>query len=124
VWILTRVLFVLLALRLLVPPGICLCKLSSPASRLLADALGNEPLSLPAETEHHDDHHDGCPAGGLCEALGLRPAGPGPIELPLVAVLPVLADFVSTGAAASPFELPLAAAPCPPLCVTHCALRC
>jgi hypothetical protein len=123
--ILTRVLFVLLTLRLLVPPGICLCKLSSPASRLLASALGNDLPPPPAESEPDDHHHhDGCPASPLSQALGLRPAGPGPIELPLVALLPVLDDVASTGASVSPLELPLAAAPRPPLCVSYCALRC
>src|SRR5262249_3294448 len=72
-----RILFVLLPLRLLVPPGICLCKLSSPASRFLAGTLGAEPVPVPVE---HDDHHeDGCPVSSLNEAMGLRPAGPGPI---------------------------------------------
>jgi hypothetical protein len=121
---LTRILFVLLTLRLLVPPGICLCKLSSPASRLLASTLGKDLPPPPVESEDEHHHHDGCPASPLCEALGLRPAGPGPIELLLVTLLPVDADATLPAVAQSPLDFPLTAAPRPPLCVSCCALRC
>jgi hypothetical protein len=121
--ILKLILFVLLTLRLLMPPGICVCKLSSPAARLLAQVLGNELPAPPTETDH-DDHDDGCPAGPLKEALGLRPAGPGPIELPFVALLPVLPDAVLPASSTAPLERFLCISPLPPLCVSHCALRC
>ena len=120
--ILTRVLFVLLTLRLLVPPGICLCKLSSPVSRFLASALGNDLPAPPVETDGH--HDDGCPASPLKEALGLRPAGPGPIELPLAALLGVPAECALPCPATDPLDRPLCSAPLVPLCVSYCALRC
>ena len=40
---LTRILFVLLTLRLLMPAGICACKSASPAGRMLAALLHFEP---------------------------------------------------------------------------------
>jgi hypothetical protein len=123
VLILTRLLFVMLALRLLVPPGICLCKLSSPTSRLLIELLNSDP-SIPVENESEDDHHDGCPCSAVNEGMGLRPAGPGPIDVPLVGVLPVLSEAAVPGVPALPVEISFSAAPRPPLCVSCCALRC
>jgi hypothetical protein len=71
--ILRPLLLVAITLRLLMPPGVCLCKLSSPAVRLLSLALGGDP---PASVPEHDDHehHPGCPASGLTEGLGVQPA--------------------------------------------------
>jgi hypothetical protein len=120
--ILTRVLFILLTLRLLVPPGMCLCKLSSPASRLLASVLGNDLPPPEGETDDHH-HHDGCPASPLSTAMGLRPDGPGPIEMPLIGMLTALHEAVSA-ATVSLLDLLLCDTPCPPLCVSCCALRC
>ena len=74
--ILYRILIALMALRLLMPPGICACKLSSPAARLLADFLAlTKPLppAPPADAED-DDHAPGCPASPLAVAMGLKPA--------------------------------------------------
>jgi hypothetical protein len=119
-----RVLLFLLALRLLLPPGICICKVSSPASRALAAALGNESAPLAAEDDDDTHHDDGCPASPLKEGMGLRPAGPGPIELPLTGLLPVLPDPEPVAALASALEIFLDLLPRPPLCVSHCALRC
>lgn len=48
----------LLSIRLMVPPGVCLCHLAGEAH------------------EQHEGHHDGCPASGLGPALGLQPASP------------------------------------------------
>jgi hypothetical protein len=121
--ILTRALFILLALRLLVPPGICLCKLSSPASRLLAQALNSDHVP-PVENDDDHHHHDGCPASPLNEGMGLRPAGPGPIDMPLIALLHVQPDDPFPGSPALPVDLSFSAAPRPPLCVSCCALRC
>ncbi len=119
---LTLILIALIGLRLLVPPGICLCKLSSPASRLLCTVLGGEPLPAPVESDDH--HHDGCPAGVLSEGMGVVPAGPVLFDLPCTALLNVPpADVAPTG---EPLHALVAfpASPRPPLFVSHCALRC
>jgi hypothetical protein len=72
--ILYHLLIALTALRLLMPPGICACKLSSPAARLLADffqTAGPQPAA-PADAED-DDHAPGCPASPLAVGMGLKP---------------------------------------------------
>ena len=73
--ILYKALVALMALRLLMPPGICACKLSSPAARLLADFF-QTARSLPTapDGEEDDDHAPGCPASPLAVAMGLMPA--------------------------------------------------
>jgi hypothetical protein len=104
----------LIVLRLFMPPGICVCKLSSPASRLLAAVCGRELPVIPGD-EADDDHNPGCPAFFLAQGLGVAPpSGPGPILLPpagvvsnsLSAVYP-LAD----GLCPSPFSTALSADP-------------
>src|SRR5215469_7959166 len=63
-----------MALRLLMPPGICACKLSSPAARLLASFFQTgPPQPAPADAED-DDHAPGCPASPLAVGMGLKPA--------------------------------------------------
>jgi hypothetical protein len=89
----------LIVLRLLMPPGICVCKLSCPASRLLAAVCGSELPTLPGD-EADDDHNPGCPACYLAQGLGVAPpSGPGPLfltltgsVLPLPPCFPALAD--------------------------------
>ena len=73
--ILYRILIALMALRLLMPPGICACKLSSPAARLLAAFLqtGLPQPAAPSDAED-DDHAPGCPASPLAVGMGLVPA--------------------------------------------------
>jgi hypothetical protein len=67
------ILMVLIALRLLMPPGICACKWSSPAARLLAALLQNQ-RQVPAEQERDDDDHaPGCPASPLAAGMGVKP---------------------------------------------------
>ena len=67
-----RILYVLIFLRLMAPPGVCLCKLSAPALAFLA---GN---SLPQEDQTQDDDHlPGCPCSPLCAGMGLQP----PVEM-------------------------------------------
>src|SRR3954453_1366552 len=67
----------LMVVRLLMPPGLCICQQTGGgAIRLLAPA-GTE---FPPEPEH-DDHHPGCPASFLSLGLGVLPAGPGPLDL-------------------------------------------
>jgi hypothetical protein len=69
---------VLMTIRLLLPPGICICTLNAGGARLLAMVLGSEmPATLP---DNHDegDHAPGCPASALSWGLGVSPpAGPG-----------------------------------------------
>jgi hypothetical protein len=119
--ILSRILLVLITVRLLMPPGICICHLSSPAAYLLTVALGGEP-PMPS-TEPHDDHDPGCPASALAPALGLQPAGP---EIVLDTSLPDLE--VTSPSALTPLLLDHRSlfsffwAAAPPLYLSHCAL--
>jgi hypothetical protein len=121
--ILHRTLFVLVTLRLLVPPGVCLCKLSSPAARVLADLLGRE---APApEPEEDEDHAAGCPASKVSEGLGVRPA-PAPAQ-PDLALGQGVVDRSSPPAGLAPPEAQpapaFAAPPETPLFLMLCALR-
>jgi hypothetical protein len=70
-----RTFLVLIVLRLLMPPGICVCKHSSFASRALTEALGGEHETAPEGPDDHD-HVPGCPASDLAAGMGLFPAGP------------------------------------------------
>jgi hypothetical protein len=74
--ILYRILIALMALRLLMPPGICACKLSSPAARLLASFFqtGRPQIPAPPADAEDDDHAPGCPASPLAVGMGLKPA--------------------------------------------------
>jgi hypothetical protein len=71
---LRALLMVLIGLRLLMPPGICACKWSSPAARLLL-ALVCSDRQLPVEQSRHsdDDHDAGCPASPLSAGMGVAP---------------------------------------------------
>src|SRR5262245_36093641 len=72
--ILYRALLLLVFLRLMAPPGICLCKSAAPVHVFLADLLGGLPPA--PEPEDDDDHAPGCPASKLCEGMGLWPTAP------------------------------------------------
>jgi hypothetical protein len=120
----TLSLCVLITLRLLMPPGICVCKLSSPASRLLLAACGQEiPDRNSGDEEADDDHHPGCPASFLSVGMGVAPPpGPGPIELPMTGTVEDESSIAFTSA--SEF-LPLSRGgleSSAPLYVVHCAL--
>jgi hypothetical protein len=67
-------LMVLIVLRLLMPPGICACKWSSPAARLLLGITKSE-RQIPSEPqrENEDDHDAGCPASPLSTGMGVAP---------------------------------------------------
>jgi hypothetical protein len=67
-------LMILIAVRLLMPPGICACKWSSPAARLLI-ALTQSDRQIPSEQERDgdDDHDAGCPASPLAAGMGVKP---------------------------------------------------
>jgi hypothetical protein len=76
--ILYRLLLVLLTLRLLMPPGICVCKWNAPAARLLAEVLHTHHEDLPSPADDDDDHAPGCPASPLACGMGVKPASPSP----------------------------------------------
>ena len=77
----SRMLFVLIGLRLLMPPGICACKQSGPAADLLVQALGKQAPPRPAPPQKDDDHAPGCPASYLSQGLGVAPPpGPGALD--------------------------------------------
>jgi hypothetical protein len=100
-------LFVLLTVRLLMPPGVCICKLSSPATRMLAAALGSEAPA--SEPEDDNDHSPGCPASPLAAGLGVAPpSGPGKVALALnlVSVLPDLPSLDAVQAVCPADTLP------------------
>jgi hypothetical protein len=115
---------VFIVLRLLMPPGICVCKLSSPALRWFALLNGQEQPSVPAEpAEEEDDHAPGCPASYLSQGMGVAPpSGPGPFILPWTGYVATAAD------SPIPFTTHLVPPsadiflPALPLQVAHCAL--
>ena len=80
-----RILFVLLFLRLMAPPGICLCKLN-------ASAILFPQGTVPSESdEPDDDHAPGCPCSPLAAGMGLRvpvESAPVPVLSFKVAALP------------------------------------
>jgi hypothetical protein len=72
-----QVLFVLLTIRLLLPPGICVCQWHSPAARFVVSLLNTgKEVPPPPPEEKEDDHEPGCPASKLAAGMGLRPASP------------------------------------------------
>jgi hypothetical protein len=75
VTVLLRSLLVLMAVRVLLPPGICICRYDAAAGRLLGSWLNVSLPALPAPVEDDDDDHEpGCPCSPLAAALGLIPA--------------------------------------------------
>jgi hypothetical protein len=111
---------VLIGLRLLVPPSVCLCQLTGQAVCLVSGLL--RPDLPPPEPEEHDDHADGCPASRMSVGMGVPP----------VSVPPLVARDTASPAG---FEMSLAPvpadhntpryfsrAPDTPLCLTLCAL--
>ena len=119
--ILSRLLVLLIFARILVPPGMCLCKLEAPASRAVAWVLGSDAPDLPLD-HHDDDHHPGCPASYLSLGLGLHPM---PFMEPLPPFLSHPAYTPSLSATALVVPLSIRAtdfAADPPLYVSHCAL--
>ncbi len=88
-----KILMVLITLRLLMPPGICACKWSSPAGRLLA-ALTHSERSIPIEEDRDDDDHDaGCPASPLAAGMGVKPPSEPLLPPGLTLDLPPLLRF-------------------------------
>ncbi len=122
--ILYRILIALMALRLLMPPGICACKLSSPAARLLASLFQTALPQPPAPTDAEDDDHaPGCPASPLAVAMGLKPASH-PILPPDLALErpPVLEEAEWTLCVGPPAPTAAGGSAQQPLYLTLCAL--
>jgi hypothetical protein len=69
---LRTILMVLIGIRMLMPPGICVCKWNSPAARFLV-ALWQSDRQVPVEEERDDDHAPGCPASPLAVGMGVKP---------------------------------------------------
>lgn len=122
--ILYRILIALMALRLLMPPGICACKLSSPAARLLAGFFrtGLPQPAAPADAED-DDHAPGCPASPLAVGMGLKPASH-PILPPDLALErpPTLEEAELAPCVAPPASAAACGLATGPLYLTLCAL--
>src|SRR5690242_13470686 len=96
-----------MTLRLLLPPGICVCKWNSPAAHMLVDLFQTGKEIPPPEPEDPNSDAPGCPASPFAVGMGLRPASPPPLLLdpafespPLVEVVP--SDFRFTSATAEP----------------------
>ncbi|HZV04501.1 MAG TPA: hypothetical protein VE999_05375 [Gemmataceae bacterium] len=71
---LRAMLMVLIVVRLLMPPGICACKWSSPAARLLvAISQSDRQIPVQQERDNDDDHDAGCPASPLSAGMGIIP---------------------------------------------------
>lgn len=67
------ILMALIVLRLLLPPGICVCQWSSPAARLLVALTKSDRKVPPQHESDDDDHAPGCPASPLAVGMGVRP---------------------------------------------------
>jgi hypothetical protein len=71
---LRALLMVLIVARLLMPPGICACKWSSPAARLLIALMQSDrQIPVQQERDNDDDHDAGCPASPLSAGMGVTP---------------------------------------------------
>jgi hypothetical protein len=124
VYYLRTILMLLMAIRLLMPPGICVCKLNSPAARTLAQLLGLKRDVPPAENDPNPDDHDpGCPASSLSAALGLRPPSePMPPLLPALEHLPTSLQSTCPCLLVSGMGDPSSAHPDKPSHLTLCIL--
>lgn len=72
-------LFVLLAFRLMLPPGICVCQWNSTAALVRLGLLAaDDSQPQPPADDKDDDHDPGCPASKLATGMGLRPAAAPP----------------------------------------------
>jgi hypothetical protein len=116
-----RLLILLIVVRILVPPCMCLCKLEAPASRAIAWVFGTEVPDAPMDY-HDDDHHPGCPASYLSLGLGLQPM-PFIEPLPSSLSLPAPTPFLPATTLVVPVSISaMTIGADPPLYVSHCAL--
>jgi hypothetical protein len=125
-----QILFVLLTMRLLMPPGICACKWSSPAARLLVAFFDRSRADTipPPPVESDDDHTPGCPASFLAVGMGVWPPSEPPPSLVLAPeTLSLPNASVAATPSALPDSLPVPDDPSDPLStslyLSHCALR-
>jgi hypothetical protein len=119
-----QALFVLLTIRLLLPPGICVCQWHAPAARWLVKLLNTGKLVPPSPpVENEDDHEPGCPASKLAAGMGLRPVAhpPAPPAASSERVH-VSAEAVATTSRAGIELFPAYRPPGPALYLTACAL--
>jgi len=105
---LRTLLAIVMILRLLVPPGVCLCHLFAPESEAHSD---------------HDHHAPGCPASKMAGTLWIKKS-----ENPHVSLASTLVGVLSeVDRSTSPFPLvspePAAAFADPHLYLTLCTLR-
>lgn len=119
--ILRTLILVAITFRLLLPPGICVCKLSSPVAQLLILMAGSESSH---SQEDDEDHHPGCPASGLTAGLGVQPVTPS-VTLPALShdIPPVLAFDLVTSPPCDQSRSLSEISQTPPLYLSQCALR-
>jgi hypothetical protein len=119
-----RILFVLLTIRLLLPPGICVCQWHSPAARFVVGLLNTgKEVPPPPPAEKEDDHEPGCPASKLAAGMGLRPASQPPMPPSASLELVFLsAQFPSSSTVRSDGGLPIRRPSTSDLYLTVCAL--
>jgi hypothetical protein len=116
-----RILNLLIVVRLLVPPGVCVCDLPCLAAALPGVVLQCDE-DAPPEHEH-DEHAPGCPCSPLSAVLGLRPSPAPPPAVAAVALSPDLAaDAPPLSAHDEPRPLSGARPAESPLYLTHCSL--
>jgi hypothetical protein len=118
-------LMVLIVVRLLMPPGICACKWSSPAARLLIALLQtNRQIPLEQERDSDDDHDAGCPASPLAAGMGVVPPSQPLLPPPLALDPPPLlqSSFAFSWTATERTASLQVATPSSPLFLTVCAL--
>jgi hypothetical protein len=118
--VLTRLLVVFMALRVLAPPGVCLCELTQPVERLLADAFGG-----PRPPAHCDEEDPlfGCT---LCQLPPGVEAKHVPAPPPPSAASEPLAPLASASSPAHDSSLDSSLPTLPPagraLYISHCAI--
>jgi hypothetical protein len=123
VTLLYRLLCMLIFVRVMCPPGVCLCKLSVLPARLAAHvfATGKEVPLPPAERD--DEHDDGCPCSPFSAGMGLRTSDVPQHAIAFVAPSLDLALEAPTLATFEEMQLPpLAWPPEEHLYLTHCSI--
>jgi len=106
--LLARSLVVFMAVRVVAPPGVCLCELSLPFVGDLADLLGPDRDSSDCP---FDDHTHGCTTCQLPQGVQSRTAAPSPRPAPAFEPPPAPSATVD---AAGPSCAPAPPLPTPP----------
>jgi len=105
-----RFLVVLIGLRMLAPPGICLCHAGAPAVRFVVTILDSSKQIPPEDENGTDDHEPGCPTSPLASGLGLQPP---PVQVPPLLGCDLLGPVVFGSLPAAPL-FAIAPLACPP----------